>query len=89
MSLKQQYQDKLVTAEQAVSTVASGDIVDYGYFNGKPVDCDKALAQRAGELENVSIYTAVSLPPIPESDQSSGKLYLYGLALEQAHPDYY
>ncbi|MEZ4551439.1 MAG: acetyl-CoA hydrolase/transferase C-terminal domain-containing protein [Desulfobacterales bacterium] len=66
MSLKQQYQDKLVTAEQAVSTVASGDIVDYGYFNGKPVDCDKALAQRAGELENVSIYTAVSLPPIPE-----------------------
>ncbi|MEZ4605018.1 MAG: hypothetical protein R2861_16920 [Desulfobacterales bacterium] len=40
--------------------------MDYGYFNGKPVDCDKALAQRAGELENVSIYTAVSLPPIPE-----------------------
>lgn len=66
MSYEEEYRRKLVTAEQAVKVVKSGDVVDYGFFNGKPVVCDQALAARHEELRDVSIYTAVSLPPVPE-----------------------
>ncbi len=66
MNFSDLYRDKLVTPEQAVSSVKSGDIIDYGFFNGKPVCCDQALAKRAEELEDVSVYSAVTLPPIPE-----------------------
>jgi acyl-CoA hydrolase len=60
------YKEKLVTPEKAVSGVKSGDIIDYGFFNGKPVLCDQALAARAAELRDVSIHGAVTLPPLPE-----------------------
>jgi len=66
MNHLREYENKLVSADAAVKCVCSGDVVDYGFFNGKPVMCDQALARRAPELENVSIYTAVSLPPVPE-----------------------
>ncbi|MCB2185880.1 MAG: acetyl-CoA hydrolase [Deltaproteobacteria bacterium] len=59
------YQGKLITAAQAAGLVNSGDLVDYGFFNGKPAAIDQALAARAGELEGVDIYAAVTLPPIP------------------------
>lgn len=60
-----EYQRKLVSAEKAVSVVKSGDIVDYGFFCGKPVVCDQALAERT-DLERVQIYCAVTVPPVPE-----------------------
>jgi acyl-CoA hydrolase len=66
MKYSELYKTKLVTADEVMKNVKSGDIVDYGFFNGKPVICDQALAKRAGELENVSVYSAVTLPPIPE-----------------------
>ena len=66
MSFRKEYQEKLVSAEKAVKVVESGDIVDYGFFNGKPVILDQALAARAGELRDVSVYTAVTVPPLPE-----------------------
>lgn len=66
VNFQEMYKKKLVTADQAMSTVKSGGTVDYGFFNGKPVVCDQALAKRADELENVSIYSAVTLPPLPE-----------------------
>ncbi len=40
------YQEKLRTAEEAVKLVKSGDWIDWGMFNGKPVALDKALAAR-------------------------------------------
>ena len=61
-----EYKRKLVSAEEAVKVVKSGDIVDYGFFNGKPVVCDIALANRKNELTDVHIYSAVTLPPVPE-----------------------
>jgi acyl-CoA hydrolase len=61
-----EYRKKLVPAGEAVKCVSSGDTVDYGFFNGKPVVCDMALAGRAAELRDVSIYTAVTVPPVPE-----------------------
>lgn len=62
---KEEYQQKLVSAEKAVSVVKSGDIVDYGFFCGKPVVCDQALAKRT-ELKDVQVYCAVTVPPVPE-----------------------
>ncbi len=61
-----EYKRKLVSADEAVKAVKSGDIVDYGFFNGKPVVCDIALAKRKDELKDVQVYSAVTLPPVPE-----------------------
>ena len=66
MDYSKQYSEKLTTAEKAVSTIKSGDVVDYGSFNGKPVVCDIALANRHNDLKDVSIYSAVTVPPVPE-----------------------
>lgn len=61
-----EYKRKLVSADEAVKLVKSGDVVDYGFFNGKPVVCDIALAKRKDELRDVQVYSAVTLPPVPE-----------------------
>jgi len=61
-----EYSQKCVSAEEAVKVVKSGDVVDYGFFNGKPVVCDIALAARHEELRDVEIHVAVTLPPVPE-----------------------
>lgn len=62
---QEEYRRKLVSAEEAVKVVQSGNIVDYGFFNGKPVLCDQALAKRT-ELRDVKVYSAVTIPPVPE-----------------------
>ncbi|SCY72550.1 acetyl-CoA hydrolase/transferase family protein [Desulfoluna spongiiphila] len=61
-----EYSQKCVPAEEAVKVIKSGDVVDYGFFNGKPVVCDIALAARHEELRDVEIHVAVTLPPVPE-----------------------
>ncbi len=65
INVQKEYQEKLKTPEEAVKIVKSGDNVDYGFFNGKPVVCDEALAARADELSNVCVFGAVTLPPVP------------------------
>ena len=55
------YQKKLVSAEEAVKTVKSGDWVDYGICVGHPVATDKALAARAGELSDVKVRGGISM----------------------------
>lgn len=60
------YKEKLRTPEEAVSLFKSGDWIDYGMFNGKPVACDRALAARKEELRDIKIMTAVTVPPLPE-----------------------
>jgi len=66
MDVNNLYKEKLCSPAEAVKGVKSGDVVDYGYILLKPVECDKALAARAEELENVCIYVALTVPPIPE-----------------------
>ena len=61
----QQYKDKLCTADEAVKCVKSGDWITYAFFNGKPVACDTALSKRKGELKDIQVYGAVTIPPIP------------------------
>ncbi len=54
MSYIKDYADKLVSAEEAVKVVKSGDWVDYGWTTITPVKLDQALAARIGELEDVN-----------------------------------
>ncbi|MDY3240688.1 MAG: acetyl-CoA hydrolase/transferase C-terminal domain-containing protein [Anaerovoracaceae bacterium] len=49
------YKEKLVTADEAVKIVKSGDYLHYGLFTGVVVDLDRALAKRVNELEDVTI----------------------------------
>ncbi len=66
MSYLNEYSEKLTTAANAVSRIKSGDVVDYGSFNGKPVMCDIALAARAENLKDVQVYATTTVPPVPE-----------------------
>ncbi|MGE5450189.1 MAG: acetyl-CoA hydrolase/transferase family protein [Methanomassiliicoccales archaeon] len=65
-NVREQYQAKLTTAEEAMRQVQPGYWIDYGFFNGKPVQCDQALAARKEELSEVVVLAAVTLPPVPE-----------------------
>jgi len=58
-----EYKKKLVSAEQAVKVVKSGDWIDYGSFNGQVRTLDKALAARKDELKEVKIWTCVNPYP--------------------------
>lgn len=66
MTYQEEYKSKLCSAAEAVKEVQSGDAVDYGSFNAKPIQCDKALSNRHAELQNVSVFCVLTLPPFPE-----------------------
>lgn len=61
MSVIQEYREKLTTPEKAVSVVKSGDWIDYGWCCGTPCALDKALADRAEELEDVKVRGGILL----------------------------
>jgi len=54
-----EYARKLVTADEAVKVVKSGDRVHYGLFCGIVRDLDKALAKRTKELHDVLICDTI------------------------------
>lgn len=57
------YKDKIVSAEQALKCVKSGDRVVLGHACGEPPTLVKALVARAPELENVEIVHMVAMGP--------------------------
>lgn len=61
MSFQVEYKQKLVSADEAVKVIKSGDWVDYGWCNGTPDALDKALARRTDELKNVNIRGGILL----------------------------
>ncbi len=63
MTWREEYNRKLVTADEAVRAVRSGDWVDYGLLCAQVVDLDKALARRRHELEDVKIWSELTLRP--------------------------
>lgn len=69
-SLTEEYRQKLVSAEQAVKIVKSGDWVQYGEFVMQPKELDAALAGRVNELENVKIrcVTTTFIPEVVKVD---------------------
>lgn len=64
MSFLDEYKQKLVTADEAVKVVKSGDWVDYGWCNGTPDALDKALAKRTDELTDVKLRGGILLKPL-------------------------
>ena len=46
MDYTQEYKQKLVSADEAVKLIKSGDWVDYGWCNGTVDVLDQALAKR-------------------------------------------
>jgi len=66
MRLADEYRARLVTADEAVKVVQSGDWVDYGQFATQPVLLDRALAQRKEELRDVKIRTTTRVTGMPE-----------------------
>lgn len=68
------YRDKLVSAEQAVQNIKSGDRVVTGHACGEPLTLVEALVARAPELRDVEIMHMVAMGPAkfvqPEMAQS-------------------
>ena len=69
MSFQEEYKQKLVTADEAVKVVKSGDWVDYGWCNGTPDVLDKALAKRTDELKDVKLRGGILLKPLAVFDR--------------------
>lgn len=64
MSYTQEYQQKLVSADEAVKIIKSGDWVDYGWCSGTPDILDKALAARTDELKDINLRGGILLKPL-------------------------
>ncbi len=74
MNCKDEYREKLVTPEEAVKVVRSGDWVEYGQFALQAVVLDKALAARKGELQDVKIRAttrAIGIPEVVKADPTA------------------
>lgn len=73
------YREKRCSAEEAMSSIQSGFWIDYGFFNGKPQLCDRALAARKTDLSDITILAAVTLPPVPEvlTCDPTGEVFTY------------
>lgn len=56
-----EYEKKLISAQQAVKLIKSGDWIDYGWCVGHPYDLDKELAKRNGELRDVKVRGGIAL----------------------------
>lgn len=64
MGFAEEYKQKLVSADEAVKIIKSGDWVDYGWCNGTVDALDKALAKRTDELTNVNLRGGILLKPL-------------------------
>ncbi|WP_425801163.1 acetyl-CoA hydrolase/transferase family protein [Desulfitobacterium sp. Sab5] len=68
------YQEKIVSAEQAVKAIKSGDRVVIGHACGEPPALVEALVNRAPELNHVEIVHMVAMGPAkytqPELEES-------------------
>ncbi|AEG13961.1 acetyl-CoA hydrolase/transferase [Desulfofundulus kuznetsovii DSM 6115] len=63
-SYQEEYKRKLVTADEAVKVVKSGDWVAYSHFAMTPRVLDKALAARKNELFDVKVRGVCSVHPL-------------------------
>ena len=77
--VQDEYKRKLVTADEAVKVVKSGDYLHYGLFTGVVVDLDRALAKRVDELEDVTIcatmWSYAEPPEVLKADPKAEHFY--------------
>jgi len=69
-SINQDYLNKLITAEEAVKNVESGQTVFYSEFSLFPETLDKALAARIPELKDITIQSTcfTKIPEVVKAD---------------------
>ncbi len=63
--LAAEYKKKLISADEAAAMVKDGDKIHFGLGCGSVVDIDKALAERAEELKNITIASTVTIRQSP------------------------
>lgn len=68
MDYHEEYQRKLISAEEAAGLVKSGMWIDYGAICGFPSLIDEKLCKRASELKDVKIRAEHSHTQIPRKD---------------------
>ena len=73
MDWRKQYADKVFTPEDAVADVASGQSVTVGLLDGMPPSVCRALSERSGELEDVTVFHFVST--VPWASFNDGKAF--------------
>lgn len=64
MDFRKEYEQKKVSADEAVKVIKSGDWVDYGWCNNTVDALDKALAKRTDELKDVNLRGGILLKPL-------------------------
>ncbi len=64
MDYSAEYKQKLVSPDEAVKVVKSGDWVDYGWCTGTPDVLDAALAKRTDELKDINLRGGILLKPL-------------------------
>lgn len=63
--IESEYKKKVITADNAAKLVKSGANLQFGLTHAATVEFDKALAKRAEELSNVTIYSTLPLRKTP------------------------
>ncbi len=78
MNYIKEYQNKLMTADDAARTVKNGDFVMYPHFAIKTPLLDEALAMRKMELEDVKInfVTLTYMPEVIKADPE-GEVFIF------------
>ena len=64
MDFSEEYRQKLVSADEAVNVIKSGDWVDYGWCTNTVDALDKALAKRTDELKDIKLRGGILLKPL-------------------------
>lgn len=59
LGLESEYRTKLVSTDEAVKAIQSGDVIHYGAFCGTVYDLDEALARRIHELQDIKTIASI------------------------------
>ncbi len=79
-NINEEYNRKLVTADEAVKCVKDGDWVDYGQAVSFPTALDEALAKRVGELKDVNIRSGITIREVRAIEEDpEGKSFTLNL----------
>ncbi len=65
MGFREEYESKKITAEEAAQKVKSNDHVHLSPVAGTPIDILQAITDRYQEFENVELYSAFLMYPLP------------------------
>ncbi|MGE5421772.1 MAG: acetyl-CoA hydrolase/transferase family protein [Ignavibacteriales bacterium] len=78
LSFNQEYQNKLVSADQAAKIVKTGDWIEYSHFAMAPQTMDEAVSKRVSELFDVKVrgMTTLFTPKVVQMDPTR-KHFMY------------